>query len=118
MKDKTRFSALRAWPVAAFALAAAIGMGAAARAGEASDIRAGQALAEKACSPCHVLGERPGPPFAEIARGGHATPNALRALLHSTQSNASHPNAMTNPELTERQIDEISAYIISLSATK
>jgi mono/diheme cytochrome c family protein len=93
-------------------------MGAAAWAGQASDIRAGQALAEKACSPCHVLGERPGPPFAEIARGGHATRDALRALLHSTQSNASHPNAMTNPELTERQIDEISAYIISLSATK
>ena len=51
-------------------------------------------------------------------RGEHVAPDALRALLHSTQSNVSHPNAMPNPELTERQIEEISAYLTSLRATK
>jgi len=100
------------------AIAAALGMGAAARADEASDIRAGEDLAAKVCSPCHVIAERPGPSFAEIAKGTHAAPDALRAFLNSTQSNVSHPSAMPNSRLTERQIDEISAYLGSLRRAK
>jgi len=102
----------------AFAIAATIGMRVGAVADEAGDIRAGEELATKMCSPCHVIAGRPAPPLAEIAKSEHAAPDALRALLHSTQSNVSHPNAMPNPELTERQIDEISAYLGSLGATK
>ena len=85
---------------------------------EASDIRSGQALASKVCLPCHVVAERPGPTFAEIAKGGHAAPDTLLAFLRSTHSNVSHPVAMPNPGLTEGQIDQISAYLGSLRATK
>jgi mono/diheme cytochrome c family protein len=101
-----------------FAIAAALGMGAAAWADEASDIREGQDLAAKVCSPCHAVAAPPGLSFAEIAKGTHAAPDALRALLTSTQSDVSHPYAMPNPELTERQIDEISAYLGSLRGAK
>ncbi len=39
-----------------------------ASAAEAGEVRAGQALAIKACSPCHVESQPVGPPFAEIAK--------------------------------------------------
>ena len=83
-----------------FAIAAALGMGAA------------------AWADCHAVAGPPGPSFAEIAKGTHAAPDALRTLLTSTQSDVSHPYAMPNPELTERQIDEISAYLGSLRGAK
>jgi len=89
-----------------------------AAADEAGDIQAGEALAIKACSPCHIVSERTGPPFAEIAKGPHATPNALRDFLRSTHSNISHPSAMPSPELTEQQMDAIAAYIASLRPAK
>ena len=101
MKSSTQSLARRARLVWTFAIAAALDMRATAWPGEASNIRAGQDLAEKVCSPCHVVAKRPGPPFAEIAKDGHTSPDALRAILQSTQSNVSHPNTMTNPELTE-----------------
>jgi cytochrome c2 len=56
----------------------------AALANEASDVKAGQALAIKVCSPCHVVSQPVGPPFAEIAKGPRAAPDALRNFLHST----------------------------------
>ena len=89
-----------------------------ATADEAGDVKAGQALAIKVCSPCHVISERVGPPFAQIAKGPRATPDALRDFLHSTQADVSHPNAMPNPGLTERQIDDLAAYIASLHGAK
>ena len=111
-------SLVRATLTRTFAIAAALGMGAAAWADETSDTRVGQDLASKACSPCHAVAGPPGLSFAEIAKGTHAAPDALRALLTSTQSDVSHPYAMPNPELTERQIDEISAYLGSLRGAK
>ena len=73
------------------AIAASIGTCAGVWADEASDIRAGEELAEKVCSQCHAVSQRPGPPFAEIANGNHAEPNALLALLRSTHSDVSSP---------------------------
>ncbi len=102
----------------ALAIAAAIGLSASAFADETSDVRAGQQLATSVCSPCHVVSRPVGPPFAEIAKGAHATPNALREILRATQSNVSHPYAMPNVELTDRQIDEISAYLATLRTEK
>ncbi len=89
-----------------------------ATADEAGDARAGEALAIKACSQCHVVSKRVGPPFAEIANGPLASPNALRDFLRSTHADVSHPNAMPSPGLTERQIDDLAAYIASLRAAK
>jgi len=117
MKSSIQSLVRRATLVRTFAITAGLGM-AAAWADEASDIRVGQDLAAKVCSPCHAVAGPPGLSFAEIAKGTHAAPDALRALLTSTQSDVSHPYAMPNPELTERQIDEISAYLDSLRGAK
>jgi mono/diheme cytochrome c family protein len=103
---------------ATLAVGAMISLCGVASADEASDARAGQDLAVKACSPCHVVSERIGPPFADIAKGPHATPDALRDFLRSTHSDIAHPNAMPAPGLTERQIDELAAYIASLRGAK
>ena len=69
-----------------FEIAAALGMGAAAWANGASDIREGQDLAAKVCSPCHAVAGPPGLSLSEIAKGTHAAPDALRALRTSTQT--------------------------------
>jgi mono/diheme cytochrome c family protein len=97
---------------------ATFGLDVCAWADEASEARAGQDLAAKVCSPCHAVAETPGPPFAEIARGERAAPEALRGFLHATHSNMSHPGAMPNPELTDSQIEEISAYLAALREAK
>jgi mono/diheme cytochrome c family protein len=89
-----------------------------ASADEATDIREGGALATKVCSPCHAASKRIGPPFAEIAKGPRATPEALRDFLRSAHADVGHPDAMPSPELTERQIEEISTYLASRRDTK
>ena len=119
MRDGTESSARGARLVRTLlVIAVSIGIYDGACAQEASEIRAGQELATKLCSQCHVVAERPGPSFAEIARGEHAAPDALLAFLRSTHSDVSHPGAMPNLELPEKQIDQISAYLASLRATK
>ena len=84
----------------------------------AGEVKAGQALANELCARCHVVSEKAGPPFAEIAKGPHAAPGALRDFLRSAHADVSHPSAMPNPELTERQIDDLAAYIDSLVPAK
>jgi mono/diheme cytochrome c family protein len=86
------------------------------------DVRAGEQLAIKACSPCHAIPSesaqegphRSGPPFSEIAKGSKARHEPLRTFLLSTHSNVGHPGAMPSPELTEQQIWQIAAYLSSL----
>jgi hypothetical protein len=73
MKSRTESSARRTGRLRAFVtIVLTIEMCPDVWADEASDIRAGQELASKVCSPCHVVAERPGPTFAEVAKGGHA----------------------------------------------
>ena len=61
MKSRTESSARRTGRLRNFVtIAPTIGMCPAAWADEISDIRAGQELASKVCSPCHVVAERPG----------------------------------------------------------
>jgi len=97
-------------------IGAAAGFCVAASADESSDAREGQALADKVCSPCHVTSDKAGPPFSEIANGADASPETLKNFLVSTHASVSHPNAMPNLELTDRQIKEIAAYLASLRA--
>lgn len=119
MRNRAEISARRASSLGAIvAVGAAIGVSAWARADEASDIRAGQELAARVCSPCHVIAPSAGPSFAEIANGDKAAPESLRAFLRSVHISMSHPGAMPNPELTEQQIRQISAYIATLRTAK
>lgn len=78
------------------------------------DVDAGHELALKVCSPCHLVGPLPGPPFADIAKGEYASSTPLESFLRSTHSNVSHPGGMPRIDLTYEQIRAISAYIGSL----
>jgi mono/diheme cytochrome c family protein len=77
----------------------------------------GRSLAARWCSGCHVIGPAPSrsatdavPSFSSIARQPSTTPLTLRAYLRT-----SHP-VMPNFALTDRQIDDVTAYIMSLRA--
>jgi mono/diheme cytochrome c family protein len=107
-------------PLASIALAVLVAIGLPARswAENGSDVRAGQELAVHICSPCHTVSPPVGPPFAEIANGSRAGPEALRDFLYSTQSHVGHPGAMPRLDLTDTQIDQISAYLQSLRQAK
>jgi hypothetical protein len=54
----------------------------------------------------------------DIAKGDHASPNALRNFLRSTHSDVSHPGATPNPGLTDAQIRSIAAYLSTLRGSK
>jgi mono/diheme cytochrome c family protein len=97
---------------------AAIGPLAPVRADDQNDVRSGERLAQRLCSPCHLVGQLPGLSFGEIARGDHASPRALRNFLRSTHSDVSHPGGMPNPELSDAQIRSIAAYLNSLRGAK
>lgn len=85
---------------------------------EGGEARAGQELAAKLCSPCHIVSPPVGPSFADIAKGSKAEPQALHDFLNSTQSDVGHPSAMPRLDLTEREIDQILAYLRTLRQAK
>jgi mono/diheme cytochrome c family protein len=81
----------------------------------ASDVTAGRSLAERWCSNCHVVGSTQqrgastgAPPFSAIAQMSSTTPMSLRAFLMTP-----HP-PMPDLHLTRDEIDDVSAYILSL----
>lgn len=83
----------------------------------------GHDLALALCAVCHVAAAdqqgtpmltNPGPPFAEIARRPGISPAYLRDFLLHTHSSTNPPFTMPNPSLTDRQIDAMIAYILSL----
>jgi mono/diheme cytochrome c family protein len=100
------------------AIALTFDHGACAWAEDAKDVRAGQELALRVCSPCHVAAQPSVPTFAEIARGSHVSPEALGTFLRATHSNVSHPGAMPHIDLTDEQIRLISDYLASLREAK
>ncbi len=80
----------------------------------ADEVKDGEALADRLCGRCHVVSQQVGPAFVDIAKGAHASRDALRDFLRGTHSDVRHPNAMPAPELSEQQIDALAAYIASL----
>jgi mono/diheme cytochrome c family protein len=81
----------------------------------AETVAAGRSLAMRSCSACHVVSERPQQPavdgvpsFAQIARNPNTTPDGLRTFIQ-----APHP-PMPNFSLSRKQLDEVTAYIMSL----
>ena len=101
-------NARKSWTIAALALFGALVPAA------ADEVKDGEALAERLCVKCHVVAQTVGPPFADIAKGPHASAGSLRDFLRSTHSDVSHPNAMPSPSLSQREIDALVAYIASL----
>ncbi len=86
--------------------------------------RAGREMAEKSCSPCHVVShdqKQPpalnpaAPSFAQIAEGPRAADAwTLQTFLKSTHNSVTHPENMPNPQLSEEEIKTVTAYILSL----
>jgi mono/diheme cytochrome c family protein len=113
-----RRSAARSGISAILLVGAAIGLLGPARAEDQNDARSGEQLAQKLCSSCHLVERLPGPSFMDIARGDHASPDALRNFLRSTHSDVSHPGAMPNPGLSDEQIRAIAAYLSTLRGPK
>jgi mono/diheme cytochrome c family protein len=83
----------------------------------------GHRLALTLCSVCHVaavdqdmppIGHDPGPPFRDIANRPEITPAALRTFLRIAHSSTFPPFTMPNPHLSDRQIDAMIAYILSM----
>ena len=80
------------------------------------NIHAGRELAQAVCAECHIVVPRPGverqigdaPDFADVAQMPSTTRTALLAFLRS-----SHPT-MPNPILSDRQANDVVAYILSL----
>ena len=88
-----------------------------------ANLRAGREVADKICAACHVVAsdqkqapvsKPPAPSFEQIARGPKGDDWTLRTFLASTHSSISHPDAMPNPQLSDDQIRDVTAYILSL----
>ncbi len=99
-------SVLTAWLLVALAMPAAV----------AADLADGKALAEKWCSHCHLTGpgqKRAGdaaPTFTSIARMPSTTEMSLKAFLQTPHVR------MPDYQLTRAEIDDLTAYILSLRA--
>ncbi len=91
---------------------------------ERPDPQAGQRVAEKVCSACHVVRAdqsalppvegQPAPSFAAIAGKPGTTAGSLTAFISTTHANPGAASGMPNPMLTREQVANISAYILSL----
>ena len=81
----------------------------------AQDAAAGRKLAQDVCAECHVVdgpGVIPtskGPGFVDIARIPSTTELSLKVFLQS------HHNDMPAINLTQRELDDVTAYILSLN---
>jgi len=87
------------------------------RAQDAGDVDAGRKIAQTWCINCHVVapGQSQGtsngaPPFTAIAAQRAISPLALRAFLQTPHYR------MPDLQLSNDQIDDVSAYIFSLRA--
>lgn len=110
-----------------FGLLLGVGLGvAAAPAAEASDRQTehGREIALKICSACHAVAPAqefspllnpPAPSFAAIANRTESTRASLRHFVATTHwDEKTLPLTMPNPSLTDSQITDVVAYILSL----
>ena len=83
----------------------------------------GRDLALALCSVCHLAApdqvgmpmmSTPGPSFRDIANHAGVSAESLRRFMLTTHSTTTPPFTMPNPKLTDRQLDAVIAYILSL----
>lgn len=93
----------------------------------ADDARAGRALSLKLCTPCHVVSpdqelppilRPPAPSFRAIANRPTTTDDSLRRFLTHTHASLRDVSGMPNPQLTEDQVREAAAFIMSLRKSR
>ena len=110
-------------PWLAAALLSLAGVAQAQTSPQAELLAEGHKLALTLCSVCHVAAadqdgppamKDPGPPFSDIANRPEITPAALRTFLRIAHASTFPPFTMPNPRLSDRQIDAMIAYILSM----
>lgn len=89
----------------------------------ADTVRRGHDLAAVARATCHrvAVDQRsapilapPAPSFDAIAQRADSSADALGNFIVSTRRTPEHPTAMPNPHLSQYQVDQVVAYILSL----
>ncbi|HEV2550650.1 MAG TPA: c-type cytochrome [Stellaceae bacterium] len=89
----------------------------------AEDIRAGRVLSLRICTACHFVSRDqdmppilrpPAPSFPSIANRRGATEESVRQFLATTHSTVRSLNSMPNPALTDDQIRQAAAFLVSL----
>ncbi len=89
----------------------------------ADDISRGRALSLRLCTPCHVVSSDqemppilrpPASSFRFIANKPTTTAESLRRFLTGTHRTLGRPSGMPNPELTEDQVRQATAFLMSL----
>jgi mono/diheme cytochrome c family protein len=87
------------------------------------DVQKGHHLAALICSNCHVAGpdqsiepilRPPAPSFESIARRSTISADTIRTFLTTTHRDIGNPKGMPNPQLLDFQIEQVSAYLLSL----
>jgi len=87
------------------------------------DVQQGHRLAIIICSNCHIAARDqpfqpilrpPAPPFESIVQRGTINADSVRAFLTSTHRDISNPGGMPNPQLLDFQINQVTAYLLSL----
>lgn len=91
--------------------------------GNESKAARGHEIANKICSPCHVVGENqdfppilsdPAPDFRVIARRLEVTADSLATFLRTTHRTEGKSYTMPAPLLSDEMINEVASYILSL----
>lgn len=89
----------------------------------ADDVRAGHILSLKLCTPCHLVepGQEmtpilrpPAPPFRSIANRPGMTAESLRHFLSDSHRSFDRLGDMPNAQLTDDQVRQAAAFVISL----
>jgi len=87
------------------------------------NIRAGHRLAILVCGNCHVAAtdqpnepvlRTPAPALEMIAQRKDISAAWIKSYLQTTHKGLDNPHGMPNPELIDSQVEQISAYILSL----
>ena len=102
---------------------AAAGQGLPQDANNADEIQAGHKVAVLVCANCHVAASDqaskpilrpPAPSFASIMQRKDVTADWLRNFMKTTHRSIENPNGMPNPLLLDYQVEQITAYLLSL----
>jgi len=90
----------------------------------ADDVRQGHQVAVTVCAICHVaaadqppnmpIRHPPGPSFVSIAQRDDISADSLRHFLTTTHAGIDNPYGMPKPELTDFQVKQVVAYLLSL----
>jgi mono/diheme cytochrome c family protein len=123
---EVRFMTLRiasAFTLAWFSVCGVVVGSARAQDAATNDVQEGHRLATLICSACHVAARDqpfepilrpPAPTFESIAQRSSITADSVRMFLSTTHRDISSPNGMPNPQLLDYQINQITAYLLSL----